>query len=134
MTYSDQILTAPTGYLIRCSYGWSVEDPTAERARESVGYDFLPYSADEDDPAPWNNRKPSRHWLIATADGRSIGGLSARWREYSDAERCASSYFYERERDAREQHARTMRLLKGGGRSPDHDGQVGARSLPTVCS
>jgi acetyltransferase ESCO-like protein len=47
--------------------------------QRELGFDFPPYSAAEDDPTP------SRHWLIVTADGRSIGGLSARWREYSDA-------------------------------------------------
>ena len=44
------------------------------------GYDFLAYSADE-----WPELdRPSYHWLIASLDGRPLGGLSARWREYSD--------------------------------------------------
>jgi hypothetical protein len=49
----------------------------AKMFRRELGYDFPPYSADESEPCP--------HWLIATADGRPIGVLSARWREYSDA-------------------------------------------------
>ena len=53
--------------------------------RRESWYDFAPYSADEEEPTLWNNRKMSWHWLIVTADGRSIGGLSARWREFSNA-------------------------------------------------
>jgi hypothetical protein len=56
-------------------------DGMAIMFRRELGFDFVPYSAGESD----FTRAPSRHWLIVAADGRSIGGLSARWREYSDA-------------------------------------------------
>src|SRR6516165_82058 len=58
--------------------------------RREFGYDFAPYCAAERDPVPsWcPPPAPARHWLIGTADGRPIGGLSARWREYSDAPSC----------------------------------------------
>jgi hypothetical protein len=32
--------------------------------RRELAFDFPPDCADEVDPAPWNDRKPSRHWLI----------------------------------------------------------------------
>jgi hypothetical protein len=49
--------------------------------RRELGFDFPPYSADEH----LEDGPDGCHWLIVTPDGRPIGGLSARWREYSDA-------------------------------------------------
>jgi zinc-finger of acetyl-transferase ESCO len=47
--------------------------------QRELGFDFSPYSADDD------RSEPVHHWLIVAADGRAIGGLSARWCVYSDA-------------------------------------------------
>lgn len=47
--------------------------------RRELGFDFAPYEATED------YDEPSHHWLIISANGRAIGGMSARWRIYSDA-------------------------------------------------
>jgi hypothetical protein len=49
--------------------------------KRELGFDFPPYRAGEND----DDRKPSHHRLIATQDGRAIGGFSVRWREYTDA-------------------------------------------------
>jgi hypothetical protein len=49
--------------------------------RRELHFDFPPYSADECDVF----REPAHHWLIVSPDGRPIGGLSVRWRIYSDA-------------------------------------------------
>jgi hypothetical protein len=47
----------------------------------------VPYSAGED--AYTSRQYPYQplpyHWMIVDTDGRSIGGLSARWRQYQDA-------------------------------------------------
>jgi len=47
--------------------------------KREEGYDFPPYEASED------GDRTGRHWMIVSQDGRAIGGLSARWREYSNA-------------------------------------------------
>jgi hypothetical protein len=57
--------------------------------RREVGYEGVPYSADESFLVlKLNPLTSSWHWIIATPHGRAIGGLSARWRDYSDAESC----------------------------------------------
>ena len=46
--------------------------------RHELAFDFLPYCADPEADLP------GHHWLIVK-DRRPIGGLSVRWRKYSDA-------------------------------------------------
>jgi zinc-finger of acetyl-transferase ESCO len=53
----------------------------ARMFQREKSYDFPPYGADEEPEA----ERPPYHWLIASPDGRPFGGLSARWRSYSNA-------------------------------------------------
>jgi hypothetical protein len=49
--------------------------------RRELGIDFPPYSESEHGQPG----SEGRHFVIMAEDGRAIGGLSARWREYEDA-------------------------------------------------
>jgi len=49
--------------------------------KREQGYDFPPYEANDYK----YSKGPACHWLIVSLDGRPIGGMSAAWREYSNA-------------------------------------------------
>jgi len=44
--------------------------------QRELGFDFPPYNAEE--------AAGNYHWLIVSDEGGPIGGMSARWCEYSD--------------------------------------------------